>query len=220
MNFLVSGNYETIEQFQPVLKERGALELLASFADLLKRVEVVGSGLAIIDTAVPGYDGDAGLKHLKRVNVSLKILLVGVPKSPKEELAALAAGAMGCCGPALSSEQIRRILAIVDDGGVWISNTALPHLMEQLRRHSKAASQIPSPATEEAAQNQAAMAGLTQREREISQMVAEGFSNKIIARKLDITDRTVKAHLTAVFQKLHVNDRLQLALYVTKGVQN
>ena len=220
MNFLVSGNYETIGQFQPVLKERGALELFASFADLLKRAEVVGSGLAIIDTGVPGYDGDAGLKRLKSVNASLKILLVGVPKSPKEELAALAAGAMGCCGPALSAEQIRRILAIVEDGGVWISNAALPHLLEQLRRRAKAASQPALPTAEQAAQNQAAMEGLTQREREISQMVAAGLSNKIIARKLDITDRTVKAHLTAVFQKLNVHDRLQLALYVTKGVES
>ena len=220
MNFLVSGNDETIGQFQPALKERGDLELFAKFADLLKRAEVVGSGLAIIDTGVPGYDGDAALKSLKRVNASLKILLVGVPKSPKEELSALAAGAMGCCGPALSSEQIRRILAIVEDGGVWISNAALPHLLEQLRRRSKAVSQPALPPAEQAAQNQAAMEGLTQREREISQMVAAGLSNKVIARKLDITDRTVKAHLTAVFQKLNVRDRLQLALYVSKGVQS
>jgi two-component system nitrate/nitrite response regulator NarL len=48
-------------------------------------------------------------------------------------------------------------------------------------------------------------------------MVASGDSNKIIARKLNITDRTVKAHLTTVFQKLNVRDRLQLALYVNKN---
>ena len=232
MNFLVSGNCETIWQFQSVLKERGDAELLATFPDMLNRARIVDSGLAIIDTAAPGYEGEAGLKRLKLANASLKILLVGVPQSPKHELAALAAGAMGCCNPSLSEEQIRRILSIVEEGGVWISNAALPHLLDQLRKRSKAATepQADSPPLQENSQKANAqkanlqshdgMVVLTQREREISQMVAEGLSNKVIARRLDITDRTVKAHLTTVFQKLHVHDRLQLALYVTKGEQD
>jgi two-component system nitrate/nitrite response regulator NarL len=218
MNFLVSGNYEAIGQFQSALKERGKLMLLPSFQDLLNHAELSGAAIAIIDNTSPGFDAEPGLKQLKNANAALKILLVGVAQSPEQELAALAAGAMGCCDPALKADQVRRILSIVEDGSVWISNAALPHLLEQLRRRSQAVSQTPPPTAEEVAKNLAAMAGLTQREREISQMVAEGLSNKVIARKLDITDRTVKAHLTTVFQKLHVNDRLQLALYVTKGV--
>ncbi len=46
-------------------------------------------------------------------------------------------------------------------------------------------------------------------------MVAQGASNKHIARAMNISDRTVKAHLTAIFEKLGISDRLQLALYVT-----
>ena len=218
MNFLVSGNYDTIGQFQAVLKERGEVLLLPAFQDLLNHPELSGAAIAIIDKTSPGFDAETGLKQLKRANAALRILLVGTAHSPKQELAALAAGAMGCCDPALNVDQIRRILSIVEDGSVWISNASLPLLLEQLRKRSNTVAELQASAPEPSPPQINVMAGLTQREREISQMVAEGLSNKIIARKLDITDRTVKAHLTTVFQKLHVNDRLQLALYVTKGV--
>jgi two-component system nitrate/nitrite response regulator NarL len=218
MNFLVSGNYETIGQYQSVLKERGELMLLPSFQDLLNHPALSGAAIAIIDKTSPGFDDEDGLKQLKRANAALKILLVGTAQSPKQELAALAAGAMGCCDPALNVDQIRRILSIVEEGSVWISNATLPLLLEQLRKRAKAVVEPQASVPGQSAPQINVMAGLTQREREISQMVAEGLSNKIIARKLDITDRTVKAHLTTVFQKLHVNDRLQLALYVTKGM--
>jgi DNA-binding NarL/FixJ family response regulator len=215
VNFLVSGNHETVLQFQAPMVERGNLEWLVTFPDLLNRAASAGAGLVIIDMATPGYDGAESLKQLKQLNAALKVLLVGGRLPPQKELAALAAGAMGCCGPELGDEQVRRILAIVEEGGVWVSNAALPHLLQRLRSRSEAAAS-PEPVPPPVSQG---LAGLTQRELEISNMVAVGDSNKIIARKLDITERTVKSHLTAIFQKLQIHDRLQLALYVSKGGQ-
>lgn len=216
MNFLVSGNHETVLQFQVPLGERGDLEWLVTFPDLLARAAASGAGLVVIDTATPGYEGNASLRRLKQLNPSLKLLLVGSRLPPQQELAALAAGAMGCCGPDLGEEQVRRILAIVEEGGVWISNAALPNLLQRLRSRAEAAALPADPVPPPPAEG---LAELTHREHEIASMVAAGDSNKIIARKLNITDRTVKAHLTTIFQKLHVHDRLQLALYVSKGAQ-
>lgn len=216
MNFLVSGNHETVLQFRAPLVERGELEWLVTFSELLARSPSIGSGLVVIDYTAPGYGGDASLKQLKHLNPALKVLLAGPRLSPQKELAALAAGALGCCGPDLAEEQVRRILSIVEDGGVWISNVALPQLLQRLRSRSTPAAEQAATASPPVA---AGLAGLTHREREIAHMVASGDSNKIIARKLNITDRTVKAHLTTVFQKLNVHDRLQLALYVSKGSQ-
>jgi two-component system nitrate/nitrite response regulator NarL len=218
MNFLISDNNEIIERFQKVLIERDSTELHRTFSELLMRGEICKNGLAIIDATVPGYENVAGIKQLKLAHPSLKILLVGEQPTPMQELAALAAGAMGCCLPSLDEDQLHRVISIVEEGGVWISNSALPHLLMQLRKRSPVVIE-PSPAQVNS-HNLDGMAVLTKREREISQMVAEGLSNKVIARRLDITDRTVKAHLTVVFQKLHVHDRLQLALYVTKDPQN
>ena len=56
---------------------------------------------------------------------------------------------------------------------------------------------------------------LTEREQEVASMIGRGLSNKLVARDLDITERTVKAHLTSIFAKLNVSDRLQLALLVS-----
>lgn len=214
MNFLVSGNHETVLQFQSTLMERGELLWLVTFAELLARAATSGAGLAIIDVATPGYDGDAGLKQLRKINPSLKLLLAGARMQPNKELAALASGVMGCCSPDLGPEQVRRIITIVEEGGVWISNAALPQLLQRLRNKSVAV----SPSESESLADEE-LSELTHREREIARMVAAGDSNKIIARKLNITDRTVKAHLTTVFQKLNVHDRLQLALYVSKRPQ-
>ena len=58
--------------------------------------------------------------------------------------------------------------------------------------------------------------GLTSRQLDVARLVGKGESNKAIARILGITDRTVKAHLTTIFDKLGVADRVHLALYVTR----
>jgi DNA-binding NarL/FixJ family response regulator len=58
---------------------------------------------------------------------------------------------------------------------------------------------------------------LTSREKAVAELVAAGKSNKEVARDLDITERTVKAHLSAAFEKLQVRDRLQLVLLFSSG---
>lgn len=216
MNFLVSTNHAMVQQFGLTLAERGALECLATMGDLLGKADGSGAGLAVIDARTPEYEGDADLRRLKKINPKLKVLVVGQSLPPNLELAALAAGAMGCCDADVGQEQARRIFTIIEEGGVWISNAALPHLLQRLRVRSEKATALPDPVP---VVQDAGLGGLTQREREIARMVATGESNKVIARSLNITERTVKAHLTTIFQKLRMHDRLQLALFVSKGGQ-
>lgn len=67
---------------------------------------------------------------------------------------------------------------------------------------------------------QDAIAGLTHRENEIALLVAQGESNKNIAYKLAITERTVKAHLTEIFKKMQVADRVKVALIIKDLIQS
>lgn len=216
MNFLVSADQATVQQFRQPLQRHGQATCLHDFAGLLKLAAGSGSGLAVIDTSVPGYAGDAGLRQLKQANAALRVLLVARGLPPQQEVAALAAGAMGCCEHDLPPEQVQRILTVIEEGGVWISNAALPHLVQRLHARADTLAAVADPPSAPA---EPILNGLTQREREIAQMVASGESNKIIARHLNITERTVKAHLTTIFQKLHMHDRLQLALYVNRSGQ-
>lgn len=214
MNFLVSANQAIVQHFKPLLLEHGEATCVAAFAGLLRQAAAAGAGLVVIDSATPDFDGDAGLRRLKRASPALKVLLVGSSLPPPQELAVLAAGAMGCCDTNLSQEQARRILRVIEQGGVWISNAALPHFLLRLRERAETVEAPPAPEPAKIVLN-----GLTLREREIAQMVASGESNKLIARQLNITERTVKSHLTTIFQKLHMHDRLQLALLVNRAGQ-
>jgi two-component system nitrate/nitrite response regulator NarL len=130
--------------------------------------------------------------------------LVVISQVPDQEqaLAALAAGARGYCHALATPEMLRDVAAAVSHGGLWVG----PELMNRLIRSLPAAA---IPKSDGQAQD---LAALTERERETAQRVARGFSNKEIARQLDITERTVKAHLSAIFAKLGLRDRLQLAL--------
>jgi DNA-binding NarL/FixJ family response regulator len=135
-----------------------------------------------------------------------RLLLAGTRMAPLDELAALAAGAVACCDASLPPEEFERIVRVVLDGGVWISKAAIPLLMAKLQGFAA------PPAAPAATPDR--LDGLTERQREVAKMVGRGASNKQIARELDISDRTVKAHLTSIFEKLGISDRLQLALHV------
>ncbi len=214
MNFLVSNNPELFNQYCTALLENGEYQLLSNFSELLWRAATAKKGLVLLDPKVDGFPGLSGITNLKRSNQSINILLLSSELTIEDELSALAAGAAGCCGPNLLPEKIRQIFATVADGGVWISSAALPNLLQRLKRLENLTN-TNKPQKENGIQ-QDEIASLTPREQEIVDLVAKGGSNKIIARELNISDRTVKSHLSIIFKKLNVNDRLQLALLANK----
>ncbi len=120
-----------------------------------------------------------------------------------EAMACFALGARGYCNTHAQPELLRSVAQVVLQGGLWIGETLMGRL---LRATSGAVSQ---------ADNAPDWSGaLTERERQVALAVAEGASNKEAARRFGITERTVKAHTSAIFQKLGVRDRLQLSLVV------
>ena len=218
MNFLVSKNPVLIDLYWNTLLAHGESLLLSDFTDLLWRAKTSGAGLALIDIGVDGFSDMHHITDLKRINQNLKILVIAIDLSTEDELSALAAGAAGSCRSNLLPDKIRQIFTTVQDGGVWISSAGLPLLLQRLKHLENLTSKRSTKNKPD--QNLEKLASLTPREREIVELVASGNSNKIIASKLDIADRTVKAHLSVIFQKLKVHDRLQLALLANKTSDN
>jgi two-component system nitrate/nitrite response regulator NarL len=124
----------------------------------------------------------------------------------EEALAAFAAGARGYCNTHAGAHLLVQIAAVVLQGGLWIGESLMKRLISATGRLQGSA----APATEEETWSQS----LTDRERQVARTLANGASNKEIARVLGITERTVKAHVGAIFEKLQVRDRLQLSLRV------
>jgi len=218
MNFLVSKNPVLIDQYWNILLEQGSSLLLSDFTDLVWRAKTSDKGLVLVDTQVDGFAGMHSLTELKRINQSLKVLIIAIDLTTEDELSALAAGASGSCRSNLLPDKVRQIFTTVQDGGVWISSTGLPQLLQRFKRLEEMSSK--NAPKNESAQQHEKISSLTPREREIVELVASGDCNKIIASKLNIADRTVKAHLSVIFQKLKVNDRLQLALLANKSLDN
>lgn len=122
--------------------------------------------------------------------------------SDDEALAAFSALAKGYCNSHATPQLLQQVATVVAQGGLWIGASLMQRLLIPVNPLLAATSQ----------DNLADM--LTQRELEVARTIAAGASNKEIASQLGITERTVKAHIGAIFEKLNVRDRLQLAMLI------
>ena len=111
----------------------------------------------------------------------------------------------------IEPEQLKNVVEAVQQGELWIRRALSWHLLNELVVITQEKNKIKQAVSD-------LLANLTRREYEIATLVGNGESNKQIARRLDITERTVKAHLTEVFRKLEVADRLKLALIVKGSI--
>ncbi|QDZ29632.1 response regulator transcription factor [Noviherbaspirillum sp. UKPF54] len=142
-----------------------------------------------------------------RIGPAPLIVMSDIPNDD-EALAAFSVSAKGYCNAHAIAELLQQIEAVVRNGGLWIGEGLIHRMLGSLHRIPAA---IPSrsPNWE---------AALTDREREVAQAICSGASNKEVARQLQITERTVKAHVGSIFEKLKVRDRLQLALLIKEQV--
>lgn len=164
-----------------------------------------------LDNAGPAPEQLAELQKAVR---SARIIVLADRPDNEQALTLFAAGIRGYCNAHATAANLRQVASVVQADGLWIGEA----LMQRLLASTQAAmSRIPVGALPQAASNPAnadRLATLTRREQEVARAVANGSSNKEIARQLGITERTVKAHTGSVFQKLNARDRLQLALMV------
>jgi len=128
------------------------------------------------------------------------VVLSNVP-SEDEGLAILEAGAVGYTSALAVADMLVQVNAVVENGGLWVG----PELLQRL---------LKAMATRASQTNNGSLEKLSPREKEVALAVASGASNKEAAERLNITERTVKAHLSAIFERLEVRDRLQLTLLI------
>jgi two-component system, NarL family, nitrate/nitrite response regulator NarL len=145
------------------------------------------------------------LPAVRRCFPMVPIVVMSDQPHDDEALLCFSAGARGYCNTHSVPELLRRVAEVVLQGGLWIGESLMQRLLQGTAR-------IPVAPQPNAAPEWAAL--LTEREREVAVAVAGGASNKEVARRLGITERTVKAHTGAIFEKLGVRDRLQLSLVV------
>jgi len=129
------------------------------------------------------------------------VVVVSNIPNEREAMSAMVAGARGYCHAWSSPEQLREVAQVVNRGGYWVGQALMTRLIGVVTKSQPTLDELPG--------------DLSEREAEVAREVIAGHSNKEIARVLGITERTVKAHMGAIFAKLGVRDRLQLALRLT-----
>lgn len=196
------------KQGVPGSTEIACVESFDLLRDKLVRLE---PQILLLDDGLPGLDCPEGITDLKKLRPETKIIILGLALSDETEWGLFKAGVRGCCKKDIEPKQLGNVIVAIQRGELWIRRTLTCRLLDELGIIAMEKTQIKQAVSD-------LLANLTRREHEIATLVGNGESNKQIAQRLAITERTVKAHLTEIFRKLDVADRLKLALIVTGSV--
>ena len=172
-----------------------ALELAAGRADL---------EMVLIDLSMPGMDGFTALARFARDVPGLPVVVVSANEDASEVRRALSLGAVGYIPKSTPPNQLLDALRLVLGGGMYVP----PLLLRAAQPRASAQAAGGADAGDEAGSDQS----LTDRQLAVLALLSQGKSNKLIARELDLAEKTVKAHVTAVFRTLGVVNRTQAAL--------
>ncbi len=185
-----------------LLKERALVVLVEAAASSVRElVRTSSPDILIVDAQSDGALVVCG--ELRRAGPRPRVILAGADGSEAWAVRALKAGARGILAKSASVENLLKAVRVVHQGEIWASNRVIALSVEELATHSV----NPEPI-------EASLKGrLSCREHEIVQLVATGLSNLEVGYHLNITEPTVKAHLTHIFQKLALRDRGQLAAF-------
>lgn len=171
------------------------------FGDVIKtNASIVWLKLDHLEPAKPQID------WLKKHYPDVKFVVLSNIPLANEAMMSLSSGAKAYVNANAGPETFKQIESVVIEGGVWLGEDLMQFLILALGQNKS---------NQDSAQVAAWKTKLSQREIEVVEEVARGASNKVVARILNISDRTVKAHLTTIFEKLNVADRLKLVLLVS-----
>ncbi|MDR2113478.1 MAG: response regulator transcription factor [Candidatus Accumulibacter sp.] len=177
-------------------------------AGVLARVPSSATLIWALRPAGPRVNMAALAASLCRQAAGRPLVMLADEPDEEEALAALAGGASGYCNGHAAPSVLRQVALVIGNGGIWIGQGLMQRLLAATARGLATA-----PASADG-RLLAWRQRLTAREQEAAVLLAQGASNKEIARRMEITERTVKAHVGAMLEKLGARDRLQLSLII------
>ena len=186
-------------QWQAAFPAAIALQTLAAVQDLPKKTE------RLIWLDVSGVDDYQALVR-QAIAMGAPVVIMTAMPNDNQAYTVLSIGAYGYCHSLATSKQLLEIAAVIVGGGLWVGQGVMRRLLDLTNANKgEATGEMP-----------AGLSNLTSKELSVAQCVAAGLNNREIAEKMNVVERTVKAHLTVVFDTLGVRDRVQLALVMNK----
>lgn len=191
-----------------LLKESPGFRVLADFdraSDFLDELENIPADLLLLDLQMPGVSGLDVLRRIKAINDELRVVMITASDDSNHLLSAISAGADGYLMKDTAPDDMIRQLSAVMNGQVALNPAGVSMLAEGLRNQ----------ASDSSLQENSDSDGseLTLREQQTLKLIAQGMSNKLIARELGISDGTVKVYVKNLLRKLNLHSRLELSAW-------
>jgi DNA-binding NarL/FixJ family response regulator len=169
-----------------------------TFDEVLAYLRDNSPELVLVDLLLPGMDGANGLRKLRKLCPAQNIVVLADSDERETILECLAAGAQGYVLKSASPSQFLRALDTILSGGVFAPASLTGVLLR-----------APAPAPSMELSMQPTLAVLTDRQRDVFRLLAEGCATKTIARRLDLAVGTVKVHLAAIYRVLGAHSRME-----------
>lgn len=210
-----------LEGLRCVLGQYPGIQVVGEAADGIDIIEkVIGlePDIVLLDFKLPRVDGLTVLRSMQARVPRAKVIMFASSDSKDDFVEAMKLGCSGILLKDVPTPLIEKSIQRVHAGEIWLdSNTTAAVIRHFASPKDFPAAHTPSSSgtnnNSSSSKSSRERAQLSQREREIIILIAQGYKNKEIAEKMFITEQTVKNHLHNVFDKLGVSDRLELALY-------
>jgi len=203
--FIYTKNPRLLKKWKNALLNCHHMQFTTDIFDIPGNIENIS--LLIIDSAF-FIDNIVSFEYLQQF--SNKVLLIGENYPEQDQIQAMAAGASGYCEYEASEISFLKAVESVINGEIWLQRHLVPKVIGSLV-------QIPEPESAKitTAIQEKLIKDLSNRELDVAKMIGAGKTNKVIASSLEISERTVKAHLTSIYRKLDIPDRLHLAISIS-----
>ena len=206
INVMLADDHVLIrEGIKQLLEFDGSMKVIAEASDgieCLEKLKNVKPDILLLDINMPNMNGIDVLKELKEKNDPLNVLILTVHSEVEYLVKAVDIGANGYILKDSGSAELKQAINAVIDEGSYIQPNLIPALNSRLINRDM---------------DREKLASLTKREVEILTQVACGMFNKEIAVNLNISERTVKNHISNIFKKIDASDRTQAAVFAIRN---
>jgi len=169
----------------------------------IEMINSIKPDILLLDINMPKINGLGVLKLIRETSNDIKVIILTIHYETEYLIRALDYGVDGYVLKDSESNILKKAIKSVFKGGRYIQESMLPALKEYSSNENNASSPI--------------CKNLTKRELEVLLLITEGLFNKEIAYKLEISEKTVKNHVSNIFKKINVSDRTQAAVYAIKN---
>ena len=193
------------EGLKQLLELDDNLKVVAEAADgieALKKLDDYNVDVLLLDINMPNMNGLEPLKHIRINNFDIKVLILTIHNEIDYLMTAVDIGCDGYVLKDSDSNLLRKAIYTVYEGEKFVQPSLTPMLNASLASRTNIDDKLNE---------------LTRREIEVLKLIAEGLFNKEIASRLEISERTVKNHVSNIFKKIEVSDRTQAAVFAIKN---